>query len=192
MRLSHLHSAGGNLPHSGLEVEFDPFSPAQFAWAHESQAEQFEGGPCLAGPFIVLDSAQQSAERFRRDDGRARCHCWRYQRAAQRGGRIVLGARGGNRVAENIAYRCSELASRFVNAARFYILEDDQDLTRRNLVDRPRSECRKRKAHEPFELSQCRRRFFIATLLVPQFARDSSERIRACHCARYLRRLLDL
>ena len=73
-----------------------------------------------------------------------------------------------------------------------YFLENDQDLTRRNLVDWSRSECGKGEAHEPFELSQCCRRLLVATLLVRQFARDGRERVRALFGLRCLCGLLDL
>src|SRR5580704_5105169 len=192
MRLPHFHSAGGNFPHCGVEIEFDPFSSAQFAWSHESQGEQFERGPCFGRALIVLNGSQQSAERVGRYYGRTRRHCWRYQRATQRGGRIVLSAGGGNRVAENVAYRRSELASSLVYPSRLYLLEDDQNLTRRNLVDRSRSECGKRKAHEPVELSQRCRRFLVATLLIRQFASDGRERVRVLFASCGLCGLLDL
>ena len=125
MRLPHLHSADGNFPYRGIEVEFAPFGGAQFARTHKRQGEQFECGPCFEGPLIVLDSSQQSSKGVRRDDCCARHHRRRYQCAAQRGRGIVLGAGGGNRVAENVAYCGSELTGSFVNATRLYLLEDE-------------------------------------------------------------------
>ena len=50
MRLAHLHSAGGNFPNRGVEIEFGPFRGAQFARAHECQGEQFEGGAVSSVP----------------------------------------------------------------------------------------------------------------------------------------------
>jgi len=124
MRRPHLHSAGGNFPHRAVEVEFDPFSGPQLARANESQGEQFERSPCFEAPFIILDGAQQSAEGLGRYDGRARRHCWRYQRAAQCDSRIVLGTRGGNRVTEYVPDRRSQFAGGFVRPTCLDLLED--------------------------------------------------------------------
>ena len=118
-------------------------------------------------------------------------HCWRYQRSAQRARRIVFGSDGGNRVAENVAYRRSELASSLVSATRLHLLKDCQDITRRYLSNWPRSERGEGKAHEPFELAQCRRRFPVTTLLLQQFLRNSRERIPVSisFCATFASRL---
>jgi hypothetical protein len=70
--------------------------------------------------LIVLDGPQQSAESVRSGGSRTRSNGRRYQRSAQRARRIVFGSDGGNRVAENIADRRSELASGLVSAARLH------------------------------------------------------------------------
>ena len=179
MWLSHLHSPSRDFPCRAFQVEFNPLRGAQLARSNKCKGQQFQSGARLGRSLIVLNGPQQSPEGSRRDNGRTGRHRWRHKRSPQRRGRIVFGARRSDRIAKNIAYRRSQLAGSFVNASRLYLLEDNQDLTRRNLLDRSRSKCGTRKAHEPFELSQCCRRLFVVTLLGRQFARDGCERVRA-------------
>src|ERR1700677_3277640 len=88
------------------------------------RASNSRGGSCFRRTLIISTGAQQPAKGVRCDDCRPRRHRWSNERATQGGGGIVLGASGGDGVAENVAYRGSKLAGSFVNATRLYLLKD--------------------------------------------------------------------
>jgi hypothetical protein len=59
----------------------------------------------------------------------------RNERAAQRDGRVVFRARGGDGEAKDVANRRAQLTGGFVRAAPLDFFQDGQDLPRRNFVD---------------------------------------------------------
>ncbi len=142
MRLKHFHAAGGDFPDGGFEVELGPFRRAQFTLPGAHQCEQFESVSRLQRPVIVLNGAQQAAERLRSDDSGAGFDGRRDERAAQGDGWVVFGPRRRDGEAEDVAYRGSELAGSFMRAARLNLLKDAQDLPRGDSMNRSRAQRR--------------------------------------------------
>lgn len=101
MRLAHLHLALGDRPHRLVEIDLTPFHLAHLAGALEKMGREIQGRHDGGITLIVVDRAQQPAERNRIGDCRKMLHLRNSQRTDQQMRGIAISARSCNSISEH-------------------------------------------------------------------------------------------
>ncbi len=132
-----LFSRRGDRPHGGFEVKLRPLREPQFARTREQIGHELQRGLGRRLAVVVPHGAKQRADRLRIGHGRARLDLRGGQCAAQGKGRIVVGARGGDGVAENRADLAAKTARGLKTAAHFDLAQHGEHFSGADLGNGP-------------------------------------------------------